>query len=170
MLHMLCNIPASWRVGIGSLLFVLVLAFGLVSCNNDEEIAHYTFQPVEQNVWDRQQSFDFSLDTVRHGGNYKVQVCLRTSQNIQFQRLYVTVEQKLGKSKVPIKDTLCLTLTDEMGNMEGKGLSLFNYSAELPREVSLAQGQTGTISICHIMQRMQLTGINQVGLKIYRQR
>ena len=151
-------------------MFAALCALSVVagSCSGDDEVVCYEYQPVDNNVWDRQYKMTFRIDTIANSGAYDLQVCLRALHNVQFQKVYVVVEQQYANPYAASVDTVCLTLTDEMGNMEGKGLSLFNYTAQLPHKVNLRRGQSGTVTLRHAMRRMQLQGINQVGVKLTR--
>lgn len=139
------------------------------SCSgSSDDVVCYEYQPVDNNVWDRQYKMTFNVDTIANSAAYDLQVCLRSLHNVQFQKIYVIVEQKYSHPYMASVDTVCLTLTDEMGNIKGKGLSLFNYTAQLPYKINLRRGQTGTVTLRHAMRRMQLQGINQVGIKMTR--
>lgn len=158
-----------WRSFCCTLLLVLMAMPAISSCTNDEQAVYFSYQDLENGIWDRQYRHAFALDTIRESGRYRVEVCMRTMQVVQFQHVFVTVQQQVAGSRANRTDTIRLTLTDQLGNMAGRGLSLYNYSAELPRSITLRKGQSATLILNHIMRRQQLEGIKQIGLRVYKE-
>ena len=63
------------------------------------------------------------------------------------------------------KDTLDITLTNELGEAQGNGISNYEYVLPLP-QLHLQPGDQGRIRIYHLMRRPTLSGITNVGLEI----
>lgn len=155
-----------------SLIFILaslVLPI-LWGCEYDSTTVIDRYQSLPPKGWDRQNVLTFSLDSVAHSATYNFKVYARTTRDIQFQSISVVVEQHLRRPYFTARDTVEIKLTDDMGNIEGKGLYLYNTEAQLKHPIKLRKGQRGTIKLSHIMRRNQLLGIKDVGIELTQQK
>ena len=100
-----------------------------------------------------------SASIVPHSGNYNLDLEVRSTRDIQFQKIYIVVEQHLQKPAYNSRDTIDIELTDGMGNLKGDGLYIYTTQATLKRPILLRHGQHGTVVLSHIMRRNQLLGI-----------
>lgn len=150
-------------------LIIAVLGLLTAGCSSpQEENVIFRYQQLANNSWDRQDNIVFRIDSVSHSGLYRLSVVLRTTSEVPFQRVAVVVEQAFERPRFYRKDTVMASLTDVRGNMEGKGLVLYNYVFPDSHALHLYRGQRGNVRVSHIMRRMQLDGIRDVGIRIQR--
>ena len=138
----------------------------LTSCRNDSRVAVCQYANISNGAWDRPDRITFPVDSISTNGNYRLTISLRTTNEVQFQTFYLTAEQHFTHPEHHSTDTVAVALTDETGKIQGKGLGLYNYSVALATTTPLRQGQSGEITVGHIMRRNQLAGIINVGIKL----
>lgn len=148
------------------LLWLAALPLLIGACSVDSSVALRSYNHIEGSEWNSVDKQSFVLDTVSTTGDYRLSVGLRATKEVQLREIYIVVEQQLHNPALYQKDTLKVLLTDEQGNMMGKGLALHEYVTPLSRPVHLHKGQSGEITLGHIMRRTQLKGITDVGIKI----
>ena len=115
--------------------------------------------------WDQGRVQTFQTDTVGASGNYTFEVCLRTTFRYPFQTLWLLVEQHWQDEVRTMRDTVVCEIIDSKGNPTGKGVSFFQSEHFVTNRL-LRKGQTGTITVRHIMRRDMLPGISEVGIRI----
>lgn len=141
----------------------------MTGCTSPQEkTVVFSYHHMADNSWDRQDSILFPIDSVSHSGQYRLSVMMRATSEVPFQRVAVVVEQSFVHPRFHRKDTVWATLTDNRGNMDGKGLVLHNYDFPDSQPLRLHRGQKGIVRITHIMRRMQIDGIQDVGIRIQR--
>lgn len=144
-------------------LFCLVLLFiYMESCNRQQTLC-FSFQNTSLEGWEQQRVLKFHLDTVEEAGLYSIHLSLRTTNSFPFKTLWLSVKQDLHQPDTLMTDTLSILLTDDYGNQQGRGVSLLQSDLYL-KTLFLQKGQSGTITIGHIMRRTILPGIANVGL------
>ena len=150
------------------LLFPLLLA-AFASCTESTAFKDYRDLPSEG--WQAKDTLTFQVDTIRRAAPYEVILGIRTSSAhaYPFQQLTLVAEQEwkvADKDSVySQKDTLDITLTNELGEAQGNGISNYEYVLPLP-QLHLQPGDQGRIRIYHLMRRPTLSGITNVGLEI----
>jgi gliding motility-associated lipoprotein GldH len=141
-----------------------ILPLLLSGCNRQKSVCYsYRSTPIEG--WEQHNVLTFKLDTVQESGTYTVHVSLRTTNAYPFQSLWLLVKTQLAKPEWEKQDTLVCVLTDKQGNHSGSGISFYqnNY---LLTHLNLHRGQSGSITIGHIMRRNILPGISDVGVMV----
>ena len=148
-------------------IFWLITSFLLLTaaCAPEERTLCYSYRAVDAKGWEQHDGVTFNSDTVRISGNYAITVGLRTTAAYPFQNLWLLVKQQYRQPDTIVVDTLCCTLTDPTGRNHGHGVSIFEQLCPL-KQVHMETGQTVTVSINHIMRRVMLPGITDVGLII----
>lgn len=151
-----------------SFILTLTLLIGIVSasCGGRNHVVSYSYIPMKDSEWKVQDDLVFDIDTLQESGNYKFSVGLRANNDVQFQKIYVTIEQDFNNPAFYRKDTIEVTLTDKMGSIKGRGLRLYNFMQSIKERIPLQAGQTGTVRISHVMRRAVLTGITDVGFRL----
>lgn len=151
-------------------IIVALLAMATFSgCSSpQEDNVIFRYRQMPDNSWDRQDSIIFNIDSVSHSGLYRLSVALRTTSEVPFQSVAVVVEEDLRRPHFYRKDTVNVVLTDRRGNIEGNGLVLHNYLMPDAKVIRLRRGQRGRVKVSHIMRRMQLDGIRDIGVRIQR--
>ena len=103
----------------------------LTSCRNDSRVAVCQYANISNGAWDRPDRITFPVDSISTNGNYRLTISLRTTNEVQFQTIYLTAEQHFTHPEHHSTDTVAVALTDETGKIQGKGLGLYNYSVAL---------------------------------------
>lgn len=140
----------------------------LCGCGQDGSVLIHRYETLPSRGWESQNHLTFEVDSVTATGNYQLSLGVRTTSLLQFQRVYVCVEQHLSHPKAHFKDTLELTLTDPMGNIKGDGMNIYTFETPYKQTFRYRQGQKVTISVRHIMRSYLLKGFCNVGIKLSR--
>ena len=90
---------------------------------------------------------------------------LRISGEYPFQRLNLVIEQTTYPAGISRRDTLNCDLIDPQGNIQGQGLSLYQYRFHMT-DISLNEGDSLCVNIRHNMKRELLSGVTDVGLRL----
>lgn len=144
---------------------ILLLALGvtLAACTRSTLIHVYRNVPAEG--WDQSDVLSFPLDTVRHGGVYNLSIGVRTTNLYPYQKLWIVVETALCNPDTAFADTLACTFVGDDGIKNGKGTDTQQYDFHLGQTL-LQQGQSGTVSVRHIMRREVVPGVSDIGIRI----
>ena len=146
------------------LIYCIVLL--LTACTIDNGVLIDAYSHIDDCKWNSSDKKTFALDTVERTGDYRLSVRLRTTGDVDFQKIYVVVEQQLHDPMLRTRDTVMVQFTDERGVMLEQGVDLYNYVVPLDKPVRLHKGQSGEVTLSHVMRRPQLKGITDVGIKI----
>ena len=98
-------------------------------------------------------------------GAYQEELALRISAGYPFMRLNLIVDQTIVPSGEVSRDTVDCKLTDELGNITGKGIGQYQYIFPI-KPLHLQKGDSIHISIRHNMRREILPGITDVGIRV----
>ena len=147
--------------------WIITCAMALASCSGGNSTAANEYYHIDDGIWDSQDTALFRIDSSRADGDYVLDIALRTTHDVQFQKLYLVAEQRYEKPALYSKDTVCVQLTDTMGKMLGSGLRLNNYSVIAKGNMHLRKGQNGQIKVYHIMRRTQTSGITDIGINLH---
>ena len=146
--------------------FAILTIIVSTGCSSRNRVISYSYTPIKNSEWKVQDNLVFDIDTLEESGNYKFSVGIRANNNIQFQKIYVTIEQDFNNPAFYRKDTLEISLTDKMGGIKGRGLRLYNFMQSIKERIPLKAGQTGTVRISHVMRKAVLSGITDVGFRL----
>lgn len=135
------------------------------SCDNG--VVYDTYNHTQIEGWEKNDTLVFDVPRLVSSGRYRMEVGLRTNGTFPFTGLSVVVEQTVIPGYKTFTDTLRCRLTDEKGNVLGRGVSCFQYNFILS-DVDLAKGDSLHVRVRHIMKREILPGISDVGLKVTR--
>jgi len=147
-------------------LFVLLLLI-VVGCGQ-RRVETYCFRATPVDGWETTDSLVFPIDTVQQAGRYRLSIGVRTSaaNPYPFQTLALSITTRLQGRKAQ-RDTALCSLTDKDGDVNGQGVSLYQYVFPVD-ELHLEKGQTGTITVQHLMRRNLLPGVANVGIRLDR--
>ena len=153
-------------------LVVKALCVSLVSvlCACTDRPAAYDFSSTPVEGWEPGDTLKFKVDTLNASGWYDFNIGVRTSSSTPYpyQTLWMVVHQHWHNPEQVMVDTVKLQLTDERGDAQGHGVTL--YQVDQPwRKQQLVAGQWAEISIIHIMRREMLPGISDVGIRLQRE-
>lgn len=146
-----------------SVVVTMLLLFS--SCDNG--VVYDTYNHTQIEGWEKNDTLVFDVPRLVSSGRYRMEVGLRTNGTFPFTGLSVVVEQTVIPGYKTFTDTLRCRLTDEKGNVLGRGVSCFQYNFILS-DVDLAKGDSLHVRVRHIMKREILPGISDVGLKVTR--
>lgn len=148
--------------------FRLIYCLGLLltACTIDNGILMDAYMHIDDSKWNSADTKTFALDTVRSTGDYRLSVRIRTTNELEFQKIYVVVEQQLHDPMLCSRDTVIVQLTNKQGVLLATGVDHYDFVAPLGKAIRLHKGQNGEITLSHIMRRTQLKGITDVGIKI----
>lgn len=128
---------------------------------------YHDYMHTQQAGWEKTDTLVFAVPPVGASGKYREVVCMRTTGDFPFKSVTLVVEQRILPRNITRTDILKCTLTDKNGNVEGNGVSMYQYEFEL-RDIQLDRGDSLDIRIRHDMKRETLSGISDVGVKIAR--
>ena len=148
-------------------MWIAVCAIAFASCSGSNSTAANEYYHIADGIWDSQDTAFFHVDSIRADGDYVLNIVLRTTNEVQFQRLHLVAEQHYDTPTLHVKDTVCVQLTDTTGKMLGTGLGLNNYSVIAKGNMHLRKGQSGQIKVYHIMRRTQASGITDIGINLH---
>lgn len=153
-------------VGLNKLLVkaVVIVSFAAMTACTAGTV-YYDYRHTVQTGWDKGDTLVFSVPRVATAGKYREVVCMRTTGAFPFTGVTLVVEQQSVLRNIVRSDVLKCTLTDEKGNVKGKGVSLYQYEFDLC-DIDLNGGDSLNIRIRHDMKREVLSGISDIGVKI----
>jgi len=129
--------------------------------------AAFCYQNTPAGGWEAGDTLHYHIDSLRHGGSYRLALGLRTSAATPypFQSIWLAVRQQWHAPDTLFVDTIECKLTDSKGDVTGNGVSLYTYTQEL-RNLRLGDGASAEISVMHIMRREIIHGIVDVGIRL----
>lgn len=145
---------------------IYIVGLLLTACTIDKSVPMDAYSHVDGTKWNAADKKTFVLDTVETTGDYRLSVRLRTTNELEFQKIYVVVEQQLHDPMLCSRDTVIVQLTNKQGVLLATGVDHYDFVAPLGKAIRLHKGQNGEITLSHIMRRTQLKGITDVGIKI----
>ena len=134
-----------------------------ISCERAAILHVYRHTPSEG--WEQSDVLTYNVDTIRHTGDYAFNVGVRTTNAYPYKKLWVIVEKQLSNPLLSEADTLVCNFVNSEEDRDGWGTNTYQYIFSLGK-IHLEEGQTGKISIRHIMRREILPGVSDIGIKI----
>ena len=135
----------------------------LAACH--EPTVYFHFEHTPENGWEKSDVLDFGISPMTQEGAYQEELALRISAGYPFMRLNLIVDQTIVPSGEVSRDTVDCKLTDELGNITGKGIGQYQYFFPI-KPLHLQKGDSIHISIRHNMRREILPGITDVGIRV----
>lgn len=135
----------------------------LAGCDGTTVYSRFGNTPIAG--WDKTEPVGFDIDSLDGEGNYQMTLMLRVGDSYPFRNLQLAVRQQSFPSGVEEVDTVECTITDEHGNVQGRGVSYYQYEQPV-KTFHYHGGDSMHIEIHHIMKREILPGIADVGVKI----
>lgn len=142
------------------LLLLLPLCF---CCGGDMVYSHY--ENTDLSGWQKEDTLFYNVPKMRQGGRYREELSLRGNGFYPFKTLEVIVEQCVLPRGEVLRDTVPIEMMDRRGNIQGRGMSVYNYSQPL-RVIDLSARDSLIIKIRHNMKRELLPGISDIGIQI----
>ena len=134
----------------------------IAACSHLPVYSHY--EHLDSDGWDSRDSITFTAG-VSDSGVYQLVLGLRANNTFPFTQLTLVAHCHSAVSHVDRTDTITLNITDNEGNMKGKGTTFFHYDALLPNMILFDQ-DTLSVTVAHVMTRRLLPGVTDVGLTV----
>ena len=145
--------------------FLLISVVLLTGC--DRSTLMHSYQPIKENCWNRTDTIKFNLPSLDTEDRCHVLIGLRVTNIFPYEFLVMEVRQNYQNPISHRVDTIKYQLTDKSGNFTEKGLNYFQYETQgVP--LDFKKGQTGEITIRHLMHKEELPGIMDVGVCVIR--
>ena len=146
-----------------AVLLLTATALSAVGCKSRTVYHHY--EHTATTGWEKDDTLFFRVPAMGQGSELSEEVELRTNSSYLFQDVSLIIKQTTFPSKVSRTDTLFCTLTDEEGNIQGKGVNYFQHRFHLTNFYA-NKGDSMVIAIRHNMRRDLLPGIMDVGVRL----
>lgn len=147
--------------------FLPLLCMGLLLTACQQRTVYHTYRETPIEGWEQNDTILFHVDSIRHPGVYHMSIGLRTTAAYAYRTLWLLVESHWQNPGLRTRDTLVCHLTNNDGDLNGRGIDTYQYTYPLA-PIRLRSGQTGTISVRHIMRRDILPGVSDIGVEITR--
>ena len=145
-----------------SLLFPLS-GLSLAACTGGT--LFHSYKPLPAEGWDRRDTVCFDLPKAETDIDGTLFIGLRTAANISYQDVVIAVEQHFETPSSYRCDTVRYPLADAEGFALSPGVNHHQYETQhLP--IHLQKGQSGSVSIHHLMRHETLPDITEVGIRI----
>ena len=135
----------------------------MAACTGRTVYDKYEHTPVAG--WEKNDAIVFCVPKAEKAGGNDATLMLRTTDSYPFMSVTLIVQQKITPGETTYTDTLKCALTDEHGNSLGQGLSYHQFTFPL-RTLTLAAGDSLTVSVRHDMKREILPGVSDVGYSL----
>ncbi len=136
------------------------LCITIASCGQRPVYSHY--EHLSSDGWLRDSVLTFTT-TVADSARYALTMGLRATNDYPYTQLTVTTRCQTCRSAIDRTDTVTIDITDDEGNILGKGTTIFSYDMPLTPVLLLAD-DTLTVTVTHAMRRPLLPGITDVGI------
>ena len=155
----------NFRFSIRHTLYCVCIVMGISSCDTHTPYYHYAHTPIDG--WEKNDTLQYNVEPLKIGGEYLTTVGLRINGAYPFRKLYLIMEQVIHPSLQHRTDTICFDVTSKEGRFTGNGISYFQYTVPVCKEI-LQEKDSIHIIIRHAMKRDILPGISDVGVKLER--
>lgn len=151
------------NMGIRAILLVVTLV--LCSCVSDTRY-HY-FLSLPEKGWGRQDTIVFSLpaDTETGWGNLMVE--LRATRRFFYTGMWIGVQQMDSVTNLLHTDTLCISMADSLGWLDGRGQNLLEYTSSSVGLFCDSDKTCRQVRLYHLMSQETIGGLTDIGLRIY---
>ncbi|MCR4995354.1 MAG: gliding motility lipoprotein GldH [Bacteroidales bacterium] len=145
--------------------WLLTIATFLFSCQSRR--TYYQYQAVDDRCWSATDTLYFVPDTFTQDGLYTLKAGIRFNEHYPYRDLWLVIEQRTTKPVVSARrDTLHLVLANNEGRWLTNGVVL-HEAEETVATSRLNMDDAYEFLVYHIMRDQNLTGVTEVGLKIY---
>ena len=138
-------------------------SFMLTGCE-DRTIVH-TYIPTPIDGWERNEPVTFSIDTVKHDADYSAEIYVRTTTAYPYDELWLIVTSHFEHPPLHRQDTLKCNTGKTQEIKSHSGLLIHDHSIPLS-PIPLKQGQSGTVTIRHYMNKYEIQGVSDIGLRL----
>ena len=144
-------------------MFFMTVALAMASCDRKTIYHHYEHTPLTG--WEKNDTLFFSLSRIAKDAVIQRDIELRIADSYPFRNLSLIIEQTTWPAGHTHRDTLDCQLMAPDGKILGQGITLYQYRFSLP-DMSLNEGDSLSLHICHDMRRETLPGIADIGIRL----
>ncbi len=150
-----------------SFFLLLLIAAGLGSCRPSSNKLLHAYSPVKsEQGWRNTDTIRFEVPSVEHSGAYSLSLGLRARTTFPWEGVWMAAELRVDTPAVVHRDTLHFRFIDREGKALARGVNLLQAEQTMPDTVTLRTGQSGTLSIYHLMRRECVPDITDVGARL----
>jgi gliding motility-associated lipoprotein GldH len=152
------------KTGRVDLLLLIILMFGLISCNDN--LIYTDVAEMPDSEWNLFNNPDFGFPVSDTTKSTNIFFTIRTGSQYPYRNLFLFVTTKAPDGK-SLTDTLEYQIADEKGNWLGKGFGDIN-ELKLPYRQNVFFPMKGTyhVIIRHGMRTENLKGVYDIGLSV----
>lgn len=152
-----------------NLIALIAIVIGASACNDPRSYNQYKGVRIEG--WTREDSIVFDIPR-QWEGKYNLQLGIRANQNYPFKNITLIVESAIINFKNKrkqiniVRDTMNCKLVLDNGLMAGKNGVSYSESLHNIRRINLHRNDSLHIKIYHVMDKSELPGISDIGLRM----
>ena len=150
-------------------LFCLLGVCLMAACN--ENTVYHSYQSLPNEGWAKSDTLSFQCPvTDSIPATLRLFAEVRNRSEYPYHNLYLFIQENLLDSTVWRTDTIAINLADTTGRWLGNGWGSIYQTVVFVKSVRPLHPGNYTIKIMHGMQDEKLTGLNDVGIRIERQK
>lgn len=147
-------------------MLLLFIAGIMIAC--DKQTVYHAFQTLPQEGWKRKDTLFFHVSVPDLQAHYKLTVEVRNRNDYPYQNLFLSIGCVGPENDWQSADTLQVLLADKEGIWLGDGWSGLYQSAFPVGDIKIGKAGDYLFKIAYTLPDHQLSGINDVGIKIER--
>jgi len=148
-------------------IIVLLLAFGLSSCNDQVIIDVYEELPAEGWKYEDSVSFDFDIEDTTH--YYQLFVNLQIHADYAWENFFTKITL-IGPSGEQTTESVELTLAEKSGKWKGSGLGdIITYQEAIQKRQTFKQSGTYRVILEQNMRQEPWENLKSIGIRIEKQ-
>lgn len=138
----------------------------LVACADPRTYDH--FEHTDATSWETGEALVFDVPR-QWEGVYTMTFGVRTTVDYPYKNLAVVVETTVLPQRSVRRDTVMCAVSDNLGHPTGqRGISTCEHSAAVCA-IRLQENDSLHVSVRHLMQREELPGVSEVGIRLEKQ-
>ena len=145
------------------IIMLMVVCLILSSCMRGKVYDHYV--DIHNEEWRQGDTITLHTDSIRNDGSYNSKVGIRIREEMPYIGVSILVTQKItnkDREGYTLTDTVDCQFVNDRGNKTGSGISHHQYIFPI-RSQELHQGDTVTVTLCHIMNTDTIPAISEIG-------
>lgn len=154
-------------------IMLMAIVISITSCIDKRTYDH--FEPIKVEEWKRNDTIRYNIKP-QDKGNYQINLTLRATQRYLYSNISLLIEgqiyspQKKGKPKVhTFNQVLNINIFNEEGRLNGKKTITTTEINRNISTISLHQNDSLYIKVTHRMNKENISGISDIGIKLIKQ-
>jgi gliding motility-associated lipoprotein GldH len=157
------------RSNIIAVTFVLLVS--LIYCSCSQQGDYYHFREIKSGTWSQHDTLKFEIDSMDIEPNvrYNISIEITNNNDYPYSNLWCYIENNIANDSIIDKTSHEFILADVFGKWNGSGFgALYQSSFQLTEQITFKEKKNYQIRILHGMRDEPLTGIEKVGIWIFR--